>query len=205
MHDYSIDRHPKQKILYVLAFVAITVAPWATRGVDAALRGAGAYLGIAAPLVNAIPVATVFAAVYWCFDRYFWRWRPFRRMFLVPDLNGEWNVTGLTLWRDGQSLSDPWSGSVVIVQSWSKVSIRLSTPNSSSHSVAASLSHEPGAGYRLLYQFENDPAASHAELRPHSGTTDLLFLEACTSAKGHYFTDQNRRTVGEIRVERSSR
>ena len=205
MHDYSIDKHPKQKILYVLAFIAITVAPWATRGVDAALRGTGAYLGFAAPVVNAIPVATLFAVIYWGFDRYLWRWRAFRRIFLVPDLNGEWNVTGVSLWRDGQGLQEPWSGSIVVVQSWSKISVRLSTANSSSRSVAASLSHEPGAGYRLLYQFGNDPTASHSELRPHAGTTDLLFAETCDRGGGHYFTDQNRRTVGELQLERKSK
>jgi hypothetical protein len=205
MHDYSIDKHPKQKILYVLAFTAITIAPWATRAIDTGLRSTGAYFGIAAPVVNAIPVATVFAVIFWCFDKYLWRWRAFRRLFLIPDLNGTWSVMGASLWRDGETVSEAWSGKIVIVQSWSKISIRLSTANSASQSVAASLSHEPGAGYRLLYQFKNDPGASHAELRPHAGTTDLLFVETCVSAKGHYFTDQNRRTVGEVQLERSSK
>jgi hypothetical protein len=28
MHDYSIDRHPKEKILFFLAFAAIATAPY---------------------------------------------------------------------------------------------------------------------------------------------------------------------------------
>ena len=111
----------------------------------------------------------------------------------------------MTLWRDGQTLKEPWSGSIVVVQSWSKISVRLATAKSSSRSIAASLSHEPGAGYRLLYQFGNDPTASHPELRPHAGTTDLVFTETCDGAAGHYFTDQNRRTVGELKLERKSK
>ena len=205
MHDYAIDKHPKQKILYILAFTAITVAPWATRVMDGAVRGTGAYLGLAAPVVNAIPVATVFGILYWCFDRYLWRWRALRRLLLVPDLNGQWIANGATVWRDGQALTEAWTGTVVIVQSWSKISIRLSSGNSSSRSIAASLSHEPGAGYRLLYQFENEPAVAHPDLRPHSGTTDLLFPESCDRAEGSYFTNQNRKTVGELHLERTSK
>ena len=205
MHDYAIDKHPKQKILYFLAFIAITVAPWATRAMDGAVRSTVAYLGVAAPVFKAVPVATVFAVLYWCFDRYLWRWRALRRVMLVPDLNGQWTVNGVTLWRDGQTLIEAWTGSVVIVQSWSKISIRMSSDNSSSRSIAASLSHEPGVGYRMLYQFENDPVVAHSELRPHSGTTDLLFPEGCDRAAGSYFTNQNRKTVGELRLERTSK
>ena len=34
MHDYSIDKHPKEKILFVLAFIAITIAPLADKLID---------------------------------------------------------------------------------------------------------------------------------------------------------------------------
>jgi hypothetical protein len=78
----------------------------------------------------------------------------------------------------------------------------MKTGASMSNSVSASLFHEVGIGYRLLYLYESEPYADQLELGKHSGAAEILFAENCSSGEGNYFTDQHRRTVGTLRLTR---
>lgn len=91
-----------------------------------------------------------------------------------------------------------WSAVITITQSWSKILIHLKTENSESSSIAASISHVAGVGYRLLYAYQNAPVANQLELNKHSGSVELLFDENGSAASGNYFTDQHRQTVGTM-------
>lgn len=199
MHDYSIDGHPKEKILFGLAFAAIWVTPvlnrWAAQIAD--------YFGVA--LITAIPVFTFYMLVYWFFNAKLWKCLLLRRWLLVPDLNGTWRCLGRRVTKNGQEAPLDWEADVTIVQSWSKISIHLVAARSSSRSVAASIFHEPGAGYKLLYQYQNDPNADEPDLSRHDGAVELLFSDSCERATGHYFTDQHRQTVGTMVLTREKK
>lgn len=201
MHDYSIDRHPKEKILFFLALAAILVTPVVNDTMSNAATYFGANTGWTVPL-TAFPVFALFGGIYFAFDRYLWKWGWARKVLLVPDLNGTWVCAGQTTMKDGQNTTIDWSGRVTITQSWSKISIHLKTQHSESKSISASLFHEEGVGYRLLYQYSNNPNAKQLELSKHSGSTELLFAENCSTGEGHYFTDRHRRTVGTLKLER---
>ena len=202
MHDYSIDRHPKQKVLFVLAFLAIAGAPYLNGLMKEIVTAVGVRAGWTSPPVTAVPVFVLFTVIYVLFDRYLWRWRWLRRFLLVPDLNGKWRCTGRTVKKDGEAKTFEWTGDVAITQSWSKILVYLRTSQSESKSISASLFHEHGVGYRLLYQYDNNPKASELDLGKHSGLTEVLFAESTDRGEGHYFTDQHRGTVGELRLER---
>lgn len=203
MHDYSIDGHPKEKILYGLAFLAITAAPllneWATEVVQYLSVNAG---WSAAP-VTAIPVFGLFVGMYYLFNTYLWKLKWLRRFLLVPDLNGKWICNAETILKDGQPVEFKWSGEVTISQSWSKILIHLKTNSSNSKSVAASIFHEPGVGYKLLYEYSNSPDANQLDLNKHSGSAELLFSADCKEADGNYFTDRHRKTVGIMKIRRA--
>lgn len=198
MHDYSIDKHPKEKVLFILALVAITLAPiiqkLAERGVT--------YLEISAqwsssPAV-AIPVFTLFAALYILFDKVLWKLNWLRKVLLVPDLNGTWKCIGHTILKNGKYNDIDWSAGVSITQSWSKILIHLRTSQSESKSISASLFHENGVGFRLLYQYNNKPNVDELDLKNHSGCSELLFNEDITKGEGSYYTDRHRTTVGKM-------
>lgn len=202
MHDYSIDRHPKEKILFVLSFIAIAVAPALNRGVATAVESLGAATGWASGPVTAIPVFGLFLGIYWLFDAKLWRVPRLRRLLLIPDLNGTWSCEGLTSLRRGQLVNTAWEADIVITQSWSKIQICVRTRQSASRSVSASLSREPGVGYRLIYNYRNDPSANELELQKHDGTAEITFDEDCHSGTGNYFTDRHRSTVGTMALRK---
>ncbi len=202
MHDYSIDNHPKEKILFFLSFAAIISAPVLNTVIQDIVGFIDATSGWKSATVTAIPVVVVFSFIYWVFNKYLWRISKLRRILLVPDLNGEWSVEGMTTLKNGKNADFKWKGKITVTQSWSKLLIYLQTDQSASSSVSASIHHEDGIGYRLLYQYENAPGADQLELAKHSGSTELLFNLDCQSAEGHYYTDQHRSTVGVIKLRK---
>ncbi|MGE0558097.1 MAG: hypothetical protein AB7E73_04345 [Burkholderiales bacterium] len=202
MHDYSIDRHPKEKILFVVAFAAISAAPLLNDLIHQLVTYLEVSTGWSSPPVTAIPVFALFLVIYLFFDRYLWKVRLFRKFLLVPDLNGKWTCSGQTTLKEGKSVNYEWEGEITITQSWSKILVHLKTENSRSRSISGSLFHEVGVGFRFLYQYNNDPDADQLDLSKHSGSSEILFSEDCKSGMGHYFTDQHRRTVGTLNLKR---
>ena len=198
MHDYSIDKHPKGKITFFLAYGAIALAPLLNKWIGYAAKALGLSGILGSALVTAVPVFTLFLGLYYLFNEYLWRVRFLRRFLLVPDLNGTWACVGKTTIKNSQPAGWEWSGTITITQSWSKIMLHLKTQSSTSKSTAASIQHDPGVGYRLLYQYENVPSADQPELARHSGSVEMVITESCNSADGHYFTDQHRSTVGTI-------
>jgi len=70
MHDYSIDKHPKEKILFFLAFIAITAAPLIKELADSLISLLEANTGWSSAPVVAVPVFGLFAGLYFLFDKY---------------------------------------------------------------------------------------------------------------------------------------
>lgn len=202
MHDYSIDRHPKEKVLFLLALIAIIAAPL--------VKGLAEYLvsllevsaGWSSAPVVAVPVFGLFSGFYFLFDRFLWKITLLRKLLLVPDLNGKWVCAGRTSLKNGEPVNFDWNSVVSITQSWSKILIHLKTSQSESKSISASIYHEAGVGYRLLYQYNNKPNADELDLSNHSGSAELLFSEDIESASGSYYTDRHRKTVGTMRLRR---
>lgn len=203
MHDYSIDNHPKEKILFGLAFIAITAAPVLNVAVEAGLATVEALSGVPAPPVTAVPVFALFIGLYQLFNRKLWKRAWVRKFLLVPDLNGEWACDGEMRLKNGQKANFQWEGKIVITQSWSKILVHLQTKTSSSKSVSASIFHDKRVGYRLQYYYKNDPTAAALDLNKHDGFAEILFAEDCRSGEGNYFTDQHRQTVGTMSVTKN--
>lgn len=144
---------------------------------------------------------TVFGVLYWIFNRYAWRWRYPGSLLKVPDLSGDWHCDGQTLNPDG-SPSYAWEGRVTIVQSWDKLRIRLKTRQSGSNSITAALIYDEADGYKLLYNYRNDPRAGQAELKSHLGFGELVFAKDLQTAEGEYFNGHGRFTGGTMRLRR---
>jgi hypothetical protein len=202
VHDYSIDNHPKEKILFALAFMAIISAPNLNSIVQSIMIKVGVTAGFSSVSVTAIPVFGLFGFLYWVFNKFLWRIKILRKLLLVPDLNGKWTVEGSTALKNGKEAAYSWNGVFTVTQSWTRILIHLKAGLSASKSVSASIHHEDNVGYRLLYQFENEPNANQPELKKHSGSAELLFDLESITAEGHYYTDQHRNTVGIMKLRK---
>lgn len=152
-------------------------------------------------VLSVVGAGTVFGALYWIFDRYAWRWPYLCSLLKVPDLSGDWHCDGQTFNPDG-SPSYVWEGKLTILQSWDKLRVRLKTKQSGSNSITAALICDEADGYRLLYNYRNDPRISEAELKSHLGFAELVFSKDRQSAEGEYFNGHGRFTFGTMRLTR---
>ena len=144
---------------------------------------------------------TVFTALYWFFSQYAWRWPGVDRLLKVPDLSGEWHCDGQTFNTD-HSPGKVWVGTVNIFQTWDKIRVRLSTSDSKSNSVSAAIYCDVIDGYRLMYQYRNEPDIGKPELAGHRGFCELIFSRDRRSATGEYFNGHGRFTFGTLRLVR---
>lgn len=145
----------------------------------------------------------VFALLYAAFNKTVWKWRWAAKYLKVPDLSGEWRCIGTTLNAEGEPKYN-WDADVYICQTWDKIRVRLKTNQSGSNSVTAALVYDEADGYRLLYNYRNDPSPGEPELRGHVGSANLLFTKALDSAAGDYFNGYGRPTYGRMELRRKN-
>jgi len=144
---------------------------------------------------------TVFIVLYWFFDKYAWKWSYVSKLLKVPNLSGKWSCEGQSLDLNG-NLVFPWKGEVIIVQSWDKIRVRLSTGQSGSNSNSAAIICDEADGYRLFYSYKNDPRISETELHSHRGFAELTFDAEVKTAEGEYFNGHGRYTFGRMKLKR---
>ena len=70
MHDYSIDKHPKEKVLFILALIAITTAPVLQDVAENIVDYLEVNAGWSSAPVVAVPVFALFAGLYFLFNKY---------------------------------------------------------------------------------------------------------------------------------------
>ncbi|MDR3600353.1 MAG: hypothetical protein P4L49_07725 [Desulfosporosinus sp.] len=200
MHEYSVIGHPREKIIYWLAFISIISAPLVSKFIDMILNN---YLSITWKLT--ISGVAIYTILYILFNKYLWKIEAFSKLFKFPNLNGEWQCVGKS-YNPKQNKNFNWNGNIKIVQTWDKISITLKTSNSTSQSMSSigGIKHIPGIGYKLAYNYENSPHISSTELAKHEGYCSLDISEERISADGYYFNNaKERQTFGEMKLTRS--
>ncbi|WP_426156608.1 hypothetical protein [Pseudomonas sp. TSRC2-2] len=153
--------------------------------------------------LSLIGAGIVFALLYALFNKTVWKWRWAVKYLKVPDLSGEWQCTGATLDTEGNPIRS-WQADVYICQTWDKIRVRLKTHQSGSNSITAALVHDEADGYRLLYNYRNDPNPGEPELRGHVGSANLLFTKSLDCAQGDYFNGYGRPTYGRMELRRKN-
>jgi hypothetical protein len=177
----------------IAVFMILTAVDVAERfGVDAKLPPT---------VLSLVGAGAVYAALYWIFDRYFWRIPVVQRLLKVPHLAGRWRCDGVSVDRQPP---EAWSGELTIVQSWDRIRVHLKSARSSSDSVAAALVHDAAAGWRLMYHYRNTPLIGERELSAHHGFAELVFDHEAQSASGEYFNGRGRNTFGTMQLTRET-
>lgn len=143
----------------------------------------------------------IYTGMYWLFNKYIWRASKLSWLIKVPDLAGEWECEGQNINPD-KTLGYPWSANVTITQSWDKIRLRVRTNQSTSNSIAAALIQDEIDGFRLLYNYRNEPKVGEPELQPHRGFADIIFAPNLKTASGEYFNGHGRFTFGTMKLKR---
>ena len=142
--------------------------------------------------------AGCYSGLHWFFDRYVWKLALLRKLKLIqlPNLNGEWvGEVESSYSRDGRA----HSVSVVILQRWSRMLIRLETENSRSRSVMASLRTVDLPNPELSYQYVNEPKSNApGTMEMHRGTAILELIGS--RLEGDYYTGRGRGEVGTLKL-----
>lgn len=145
--------------------------------------------------------------LYYAFSRWLWRLSTFRVLGIVnvPDLNGEWNGTGKTFRHDDDQEEEFYT-TVTIRHHWTKMSIRLETDDSISHSKGGVLLTEDSVNPTLTYHYLNQPKPQTPEtMHTHRGTASLEYSRESGRLSGRYYTNEERRRYGDIELEREEK
>ena len=202
-HEYSIIGHRRWKAAFYLSVLSGAITGLATYGLKSSLvefakRG---LWDVPPVIIWPITGAVVFGILYVLFDRYVWRFWGISHIIKVPNLSGEWIVSGQTFDADKKPIHK-WEATMIITQLYEKISIRLKTAQSSSRSVSAAIIPEAGAGFRLIYSYQNEPRVGEPELGPHIGHCELVFDPAIETAAGDYFNSGGRTTFGQMEIRK---
>jgi hypothetical protein len=154
-------------------------------------------------VLSSVGAGAVYTALYWLFDRHVWKLPWLSGVLRIPNLSGRWKCAGQTINPD-KTPSFTSQGEVTILQSWDRLRIRLKTSQSGSNSIAAALIHDEADGFRLMYNYMNEPKIGETDLKAHRGFAELVFDKDLQTADGEYFNGYGRYTFGTMRLTRES-
>ena len=194
MHLYSTDSNERRVVPFFLAALSIALA-WMLSGFLAATQ-------LSVPWwVDAPSSMGFYGALYALFDRRLWR-NPFiRRLGLVrvPNLAGRWR--GYLTSSFDEHVKHLYV-EVQIFQTWTQISIVLSTATSQSRSCVAAIQAADPDSIALIYQYENQPQASAPKtMHMHYGTA-MLRISNGSLLTGDYYAGRDRGTFGRISCRR---
>ncbi len=148
-------------------------------------------------------VVSVLAVLLVAFDLWAWRLRFLQGWFVSrPDIRGTWRAELHSGWRNPATneVVSPIPAYLVVRQSFSTLSLRMLTFESSSKLVAAEFSKANDGTYRLVAVYRNEPKLSVRDRSPiHYGAIVLdVQRDPVKDLVGCYWTD--RSTRGELRT-----
>ncbi|MGZ5200050.1 MAG: Cap15 family cyclic dinucleotide receptor domain-containing protein [Telluria sp.] len=160
--------------------------------------GAKNTLAVLQTAYKAVPVVVFVAGI---FAKFGWRLRVFRGWLVpFPDLNGTWEGTLQTTWRDPETgnIPGPIPAILTVQQTFTRISCVIRTDEMTSRSYLADFWLDENEQIRMLgYSYHSKPKATvqHRSAQ-HDGTMVLeLIGNPVEKLKGQYWT--MRKTTGE--------
>ena len=138
---------------------------------------------------------TVVSLALLAFQHWIWRWRLLHGWFVeVPDLRGTWRITLKSDWVDPETKKRPADieGYLAVRQTYTNLSLRLMTSESSSKLIGSSIHRAEDGLYEIIGVYQSHPKLSQRKQNPiHFGAL-LLQVEGDppSSLSGHYWTDR---------------
>jgi len=198
MHQYLTPSEIRLRV-YVISSAVALLSAWLLSQLIA---------GIPFPIPWYVdtPSVLAFLGLYlFLYDRLLWKAWPFRAIpwMHVPNLSGSWDVCIRT---SHEEFGSSRLGTATIRQSFSKISILLDFPLSSSHSLAASLLRDDALSpFELLYHYQSNPRPeAPSTMAIHYGTTRLILSDDSSCLSGDYYTGRGRLNYGSIEFKRGT-
>jgi len=162
------------------------------------LRPSPDWLHFVEPAVSAVLVAL------WAFNRTLWHWPGIRALGgSTPDLRGTWRTTLRSSWVNPETGATvaPIAAYMAIRQTYSSLSLRLMTPESSSELLSVELLRSTDGSFRVAAIYRNEPKVEVRHRSPihYGGMLLTVQGESPSRLEGHYWTDRNTR--GDIILE----
>ena len=148
-------------------------------------------------------VATADCAAYFIFTTWLWRWKRLQGWLIpFPDLNGTWQGTIQTNWKDADGKTPgPIPTILTIKQSFARISCVMRTGEMESYSYVEGFRIDKDAQIRkLCYSYTSSPkTALRDRSTPHDGTMLFNIMgESANRLEGEYWTQ--RRTTGTVKL-----
>jgi len=194
MHGYSTDSDERRVVPLLLACLAIFLAWQSSKALMA--------IHLSVPWWLDAPSSLAFyGALYALFDRYLWRNSLVSKLGLVriPNFAGRWRGYLISSFDGHVKRHDLM---INIFQSWTQITVFLTTATSMSRSSAAMIQVEDPEGVALIYQYQNQPLADAIRtMHMHYGTA-MLRVSNDGCLVGDYYAGRDRRTFGRISCRR---
>lgn len=156
-------------------------------------------------VLGALGAFSVYYFLWWLFDRYLWKMKPFSYWHHIRDLNGVWTGEGISSFRE----THYWF-QLTITQTFSKMACEVKTQSSVSSA-------------RLMGLFRSDPLSQTCRLEmfyqnqtreldqsidsswPNEHKGFCVYVVDGESMVGDYFTNSDPQTKGRICIAREER
>lgn len=197
MHSYAFESPERFKVPFYLAVAAIALT-YAVKLIaeSVGFTAANAY----------VPSAFVIYGLLWTlFDRHAWRWRWLRTLGIVrtPNLSGVWDATLRSSHSDMQRKHQL---SLRIDQTWSTVRLTLDGDRSFSASHMAGIQAVSDSLFEIRWEYVAESKVPQSGAFSHRGVTMLRFAlsdrRVDPTMEGHYYTQQDRETHGQLTAHR---
>lgn len=143
-------------------------------------------------------VIGVLLLILLCFDLWLWRIRILHGWFVKrPFLRGTWKTELISEWKDPKTgvCTEPIDAYLVVRQTFSRLSLRLYTKESSSEVLGTDIVEASDGTYRVYAIYRNEPKLSIRDRSPihYGGLLVEIEGDPVEHLKGHYWTDRNSR------------
>ena len=205
MHDYTIRNISKQKANFLISALSVLVTPVLIKLLKTIMSiwpqlekiyNQFEILGLS------ISALLSFTILWNLFSKVLWKLLYKIKIIQIPNLSGYWDCSG-----EGKKYSDTneknnWFGEIQILQEYEKISIKLTTSESKSHSysLVGDIEIRDKNEIVLSYMYENEPFKTEEGLKQHKGFCRLIFNLSNNTANGHYYTDNDRSSYGTMRL-----
>lgn len=197
MHGYIINGKRRHSAIFWLAVISVLVGLGLTYWIDLILTKLETMKGtqIIVLLYSAIfgvGSGAIFTLLYYLFDNFFWKIKIFGNV----DLSGKYQCEGVSKDKS-QKEKDRFTATIIIKQTWTKISVNLKTDKSYSDSFMAKISQNGVGDIRLDYCYTNNTDQTNKDMvSRHTGTATIIFS---SEIKGKYYNQpDDRMRYGEL-------
>lgn len=197
MHGYIINGKRRHSAIFWLAVISLLVGLGLTYWIDLILSKLETMKGtqIIVLLYSAIfgvGSGAIFTLLYYLFDNFFWKIKIFGNV----DLSGKYQCEGVSKDKS-QKEKDRFTATIIIKQTWTKISVNLKTDKSYSDSFMAKISQNGVGDIRLDYCYTNNTDQTNKDMvSRHTGTATIIFS---SEIKGKYYNQpDDRMRYGEL-------